>query len=69
MAGGIPWNERLSRKNFLEVFTMCNNCFGNNSFCWIILLICLLCGTNGLLGNNNNGCDNNNGCGCGCGCN
>ena len=42
---------------------MCNNnCFGNGSLCWIILIICLLCGTNGLLGNGNNG-------GCGCGCN
>lgn len=49
---------------------MCNNCFGNNSLCWIILLIFLFCGNNGLMGNNNNGCGcENNGCGCGCGCN
>lgn len=57
-------------KKILEVRVMCNNCFGNNSLCWIILLIFLFCGNNGLMGNNNNGCGcENNGCGCGCGCN
>ncbi|MBR7081114.1 MAG: hypothetical protein IKI49_00165 [Oscillospiraceae bacterium] len=46
---------------------MCNNCFGGNSWLWIILILCVIFGCNGGLGCGGNcGCGNDN---CGCGCN
>ena len=44
---------------------MCNNCFGGNSWIWVILIILIFFGGCGC----NMGCGCNTGCGCDTGCN
>ena len=55
----LEWAVKLPQKNLEVTFMWNNNCGGN--FCWIIILILLLC-------NGGFGCGNTIGTGCGCGC-